>query len=158
MHDQTLLMLANEVRGKTLRYLSDVTEEQARYTGNADLSNSILWHAGHALLVVEHLCVAPATGRAVETPAAYFPIFSWESKPESVQVWPTLAEVTALLSDQLKRLTDIIVTLRQERMDQVIDAAKNRTLRYSILHGLHDEAVHSGEIYLLKKLWKLRQT
>jgi hypothetical protein len=157
MLDQTLIMLANEVRGKTLRVLSDVTEEQARYTGVPALSNSILWHAGHALLVVEHLCVAPATGHAVMYPAEWFNIFSWESKPATVASWPVLAEVKSLLQDQLTRLTDVLKTLRQERMDQVIDAAKNRTLRFSILHGLHDEASHQGEMHMLKKLWRTRQ-
>ena len=38
-------------------------------------------------------------------------------------------------------------------MLRITDPAKNRTLRFSILHGLHDEAGHQGEIYLLKKMW-----
>ena len=37
-------------------------------------------------------------------------------------------------------------------LSEIIDAPRNRTLRYSILHGLHDEAWHQGEMHLLKKL------
>ena len=34
----------------------------------------------------------------------------------------------------------------------MIDPARNRTVRYNILHGLHDEANHQGEMWLLHKL------
>jgi hypothetical protein len=40
----------------------------------------------------------------------------------------------------------------------VVDPARNRTLRFSILHGLHDEADHQGEIHLLKKLYGRQAT
>ncbi|HEX8916370.1 MAG TPA: DinB family protein [Humisphaera sp.] len=152
MYDQTLLMLANEVRGKTLRLLGDVDETRARYTGPGGLKNSILWHAGHALVVVEKLSVFPLVERDPAFPPGYIEAFAPRGDPSTVTSWPSLAEVTALLQDQLGRLTDAIRITKMERMDQVIDAERNRTLRYSVLHGLHDEAGHQGEIYLLKKL------
>ena len=57
------------------------------------------------------------------------------------------------LRDQLQRLVAAIHALPPERLAQTIDPFRNRTLRYSIVHGLHDEASHQGEIYLLKKLY-----
>lgn len=156
MLDPTLILLANEVRGKTLRLLADVADDQARFTGTPALNNSILWHAGHSLWVVEQLAVAPATDRPAVYPPGWFEAFAAKSTPATVAAWPTLAEVTAALTDQLARLTAALGMLRQERLDQVIDVARNRTLRYSILHGLHDEAGHQGEIYLLKKMWARR--
>lgn len=156
MHDQTLLMLANEVRGKTLRLLDGVTADQARFTGGGGLNNSILWHAGHALVTVEHLGVIAATERPPQYPAGWFQTFGAKSLPAGVTDWPDLGTVVVALQDQLGRLADVIRTTRPERMDQVIDADRNRTLRYSILHGLHDEAGHQGEIYLLKKMWGKR--
>jgi len=153
MTDASLLLLANEVRGKTLRVLSGVTEEQARFTGHAGLNNSILWHAGHSLWVVEKLGIMPATREPVQYPLEWADLFAAGSAPGNVTEWPSLASVMEALQAQLGRLQDVIRTASTERMDQVIDADRNRTLRYSILHGLHDEACHSGEIQLLKKLW-----
>ena len=56
MADQSLILLAGEVRGRTLWQLEGLSDEQARFAAPG-LRNSILWHAGHALLVVEHLAV-----------------------------------------------------------------------------------------------------
>ena len=88
MADESLILLAREVRGKTLRLLDGVSDEDARYTP-AGLNNTILWHAGHALVVVEHLSVVPATGRAPEYPQGWFESFSWKSAtaPFSFPSW-----------------------------------------------------------------------
>jgi hypothetical protein len=157
MADETLMTLANEVRGKTLRLLGGVSDTAARYT--AGLSNSILWHAGHALMLGEHLCILPATGGTPQYPQGWFEMFGWQSRPATVpaSAWPALAEVDDWLREQLERLRTLIEALSDERLDTVVDAARNRTLRFSILHGLHDEADHQGEIHLLKKLYG-RQT
>jgi hypothetical protein len=152
MPDETLTLLATEVRGKTLRLLDGVTEDMARFAAPG-LNNSILWHAGHALMVVEHLSVMPATGQPAGYPAGWFDKFSWQSIPSQVTSWPRLGEVVDALRDQLQRLTAAIAALPPERMDRIVDPAKNRSLRYSILHGLHDEAVHQGEIWLLRKMF-----
>jgi len=151
MPDPSLALLATEVRGKTLRLIDTIDDAQARFAAPG-LNNSILWNAGHALVVVEHLGVAAATGKAPAYPADWFDKFSWKSNPAAVTSWPTIEEVRAALRDQLQRLTTVIETLSEDQLSKITDPAKNRTLRYSILHGLHDEAGHQGEIYLLKKM------
>jgi hypothetical protein len=152
MADQTLLLLARDIRGKTLRIIDDVTEQQARFAPPG-LHNSILWHTGHALVVVEHLSVTPAKGKPTGYPSEWLEKFSWESKPATVKEWPTLAEVKAKLVAQGANLTAAIEGLSEEQLSQNVgDPAKKRNLRWSILHGLHDEAGHQGEMWLLKKL------
>jgi hypothetical protein len=152
MADETLLLLAKEVRNKTLRLLEGVDDRQANFAAPG-LNNTILWNAGHAIIVNEHLGVSPASGKPPAYPADWFDKFSWKSNPAAVKQWPTLEEVRAKLRDQLDRLMAVIEPLSTEQLARVVDAEKGRTLRYSILHGLHDEAGHQGEIYLLKKMY-----
>jgi hypothetical protein len=149
--DDSLLLLANEVRGKTLWLLDGITDEMARCAAPG-LANSILWHAGHALVVVESLGVAPATGRPPELPEGWFDTFSWDSDPRTVKVWPAIAEVVAALREQLPRLTAAIAALSPGQLDQFIGPPHDATLRYVLVHGLHDEANHQGEIWLLRKM------
>ena len=151
MADETLILLANEVRGKTLRLLEGLSDQQAKFTAPG-LNNSILWNAGHSMIVVEHLSVAAANGKAPAYPADWFDKFSWTSKPATVTQWPKVSEVVSRLQDQLQRLTAAIAPLSESQLNAIVDTQKNRTLRYSILHGLHDEAGHQGEMYLLKKM------
>jgi hypothetical protein len=152
MPDESLLLLLKDVRGKTLRILDDVTDQQARYSPPG-LHNSILWHAGHSLIVVEALAVAAATSRPPVYPADWFDKFSWKSQPATVKEWPTLADVKAKLIDQAARLTSAINGLTEAQLKQSTgDPSKGRDVRWSILHGLHDEAGHQGEMWLLKKL------
>ena len=154
MGDETLMTLASEVRGKTLRLLEGVDADAARFTP-AGLNNTILWHGGHALMLVEHLCIIPAAGGLPRYPAGWFEMFGWQSRPAAVprDAWPPLAEVVERLREQLGRLRGVIGSLTQEQLCRVTDPARSRTLRYSIVHGLHDEASHQGEIHLLRKLY-----
>jgi hypothetical protein len=151
MPDESLLLLASEVRGKTLRLLGGVSDDTARFVPPG-LNNSILWHAGHAVILIEHLGIMPATGQPAAYPAGWFDTFSWNSNPATVTKWPPLSEVVAVLRDQLGRLTTALEALSPEQLGTVIDRSRNRTLRYAVLHGLHDEASHQGEIWLLRKL------
>jgi hypothetical protein len=149
--DKSLMILAKDVRGKTLRIIDGLTDEQARFKA-PDLNNSILWHAGHAYVVVEHLGNARITGSPPDYPEGWFDTFSWKSDPSKVTNWPSINDVRAKLTSQLEKLTALIEGLADEQLDKVIDPDRNRTLRYSIVHGLHDEAGHQGEMYLLKKM------
>src|SRR5579884_3198433 len=141
MADETLLLLAREVRNKTLKLLDGVDEKQAMFAA-AGLNNTILWNAGHAIIVNEHLGVSPATGKPPAYPPDWFDKFSWKSNPATVKQWPSLEQVRAKLREQLQRLVSAIEPLTAEQLGKVVDAEKGRTLRFSILHGLHDEAGH----------------
>jgi hypothetical protein len=153
--DDTLLLLANEVRHKTLWLLDGVSDEMARFAAPG-LSNSILWHAGHALVVVEHLCVAPATGQPAALPDGWSKKFDWDSQPRTVTDWPSIAAVVAALRGQLPRLITTIAALTPQQLDEVLGPPHDGVLRYLMLHGLHDEANHQGEIWLLRKLYAKR--
>jgi len=153
MPDESLILLAKEVRGKTLRLLEGVDERQARFAAPG-LHNSILWHAGHSFIVNEALGVAAIERKpAPAYPQGWFETFSWKSDPRTVTQWPALSEVVGGLQDQLRRLVAGIEGLSEQRLGEVIDPNRGRTLRYSVLHGIHDEAGHQGEIWLLKKLY-----
>lgn len=148
MVDATLVTLAREVRGSTLMMLDGLSDHQARF---AALSNSILWHAGHALVVVEHLSVMPLTGGSAGYPPAYFAAFSWKSNPRGVTDWPAVAEVRGELQSQFDRLLAAMERATPEQLDAK-DARSGRTVRWSVVHGLHDEARHQGEMWLLRKM------
>src|SRR2546423_15535144 len=139
MVDETLLTLAEEVRGKTLRLLDGVHDDAARFT--AGLSNSIVWHAGHALMLVEHLCILPATGGSPQYPHGWFSLFGWQSRPAAVpaDAWPKLSEGVERLRDQLGRLKGTIEVLTPGELARLADAARGRPLRVLMLSGRDDE-------------------
>lgn len=149
------MFLAKDVRNKTLRILADLTEAEAGFKAPG-LTNSILWHAGHALTVVEHLAVVRLTGGNPSYPAGWFQSFSWKSNPAAVTSWPTLEQVRAQLNSQLNTLLPLIERATEEQLNAVYDPAKGATVRWSIVHGLQDEAGHQGEIWLLKKMARRR--
>jgi hypothetical protein len=152
MPDETLMLLARDVRNKTLKLLDGLTDAQARFAAPG-LNNSILWNAGHALVVVEHLGVGPATGQPPVLPDGWFDKFSWKSQPATVKEWPAVGDVIGKLKDQLQRLTAAIEALSPQQLSQLVgDPARGRNLRWNIMHGLHDEANHQGEMYLLRKI------
>jgi hypothetical protein len=152
MSCQTLLLLLDEVRGKTLRIFEAVPEESARWAPPG-LQNHVLWHAGHSVVVVEFLTLG-ALGSTPQVPAGWFAMFSWESRPGQVPAdrWPKLAEVVSELRAQHGRLRRLIGGLTEAQLDRPAVGNSARTVRSSIVHGLHDEACHCGEAYLLLKM------
>jgi len=152
MSDRSLLLLLDEVRGKTLRLLQGVGEKEARWSPPG-LHNHILWHAGHSYVLVESLTME-AVGQQPQIPDGWFEIFSWRSDPARVAAdrWPPLSKVVAQLTQQHLRLRQVVEGLSDEQLSSPMLGNRNRTVRYAILHGLHDEACHSGEIWLLRKL------
>jgi hypothetical protein len=60
--------------------------------------------------------------------------------------WPTREELHRLLSVQLDRMVEAVAA-GESRLDD--------TLAGRIIHGLHDEARHQGEMYLLLKLYRV---
>ena len=152
MPDQSLLLLLDEVRGKTLRLLQAVTDQEAHWPP-PELHNHILWHAGHSFVLVESLAME-AAGDLPQIPEGWFDIFSWQSDPAKVAPyrWPSLAQVIAELTEQHARVRRVIEGLSDEQLSRPLPGKDGRTVRFAILHGLHDEACHSGEIWLLRKM------
>ena len=95
MPDSTLLLLLDEVRGKTLRIL-DAAPAESALLAPPGLHNHVLWHAGHGYVVVEMLTLG-ALGRTPEIPDGWFEMFSWESRPARVphDRWPSLGRNSA---------------------------------------------------------------
>jgi len=153
MANETLKLLAREVRGKTFRILDGVSDDQARFVPPG-LNNSIIWHAGHSLWVVEVLSIAAAAGRPAPLPDGWIELFNSKSRPTRDTKFPPLAQVIEALRNQLERLITAVDPLTPQQLAVMIDPARNRTVRYNILHGLHDEANHQGEMWLLRKLQK----
>lgn len=152
MPDATLLMLLDDIRGKTLGTLKGLDDRHARWAPPG-LQNSCLWHAGHAYVVTEFLTMQ-SIGREPLMPEGWLKMFSWESNPAHVspEHWPPLDVVVEKLQEQHQRLKEIIGALTPEQLDKVPPGDSTRTPRFAILHGLHDEARHSGESALLRKM------
>jgi hypothetical protein len=152
MPDTSLLLLLDEVRGKTLRVLNAVEPRHARWSPPG-LHNTTLWHAGHAYVLAEWLTMG-ALGREPQAPDGWFGMFGWGSRPADVPEgrWPPLPEVIRRLEAQRERLRRVIGALTEEELGRPSAADPRHTVRRSILHGLHDEACHCGEIYLLLKM------
>ena len=115
MPDQSLLVLLDEVRGKTIRLLHSIPAEDARWAP-AGLQNTTLWHGGHAYILLECLAMG-ALGRTPDVPDGWFAMFSWESHPERVAAdrWPSLALVIARLEGHYKRMRRPIGKLIDEK-------------------------------------------
>src|SRR5207253_6335205 len=101
---------------------------------------------------VEVLSIAAATGRPASLPDGWTDLFSSKSRPTRDTKFPALAQIIEALRNQLERLVSAIDPLTPQQLAVMIDPARNRTVRYNILHGLHDEANHQGEMWLLRKL------
>ena len=62
------------------------------------------------------------------------------------------------LKDQRTRLFAEVEALSSDDLSKVVgEPPRSRTLGGMILHGLHDESNHQGEIHLLKKLYTLKK-
>ncbi len=110
MSDRCLSLLLDEVRAKTIRILKSVSAEHAQWAP-AGLQNTILWHAGHAYVLVEWLTMN-SLERTPDIPEGWYDIFSWESRPALVPAdrWPSLTEVIHHLEAQHKRLRNSSAT------------------------------------------------
>lgn len=152
MPDDSLLMLFDEVRGKTLRVLRGVSQRQALWRPPG-LQNNILWHAAHCWVVVESLTMR-AIGKRPRMRDGWFEMFSWKAQPAEIPAkrWPSLDEVVARLQTQRRRLRPLLAELSQGQLASAVPRKPEHSVRYFIVHALHDEACHAGEIWLLRKI------
>ncbi len=150
---RTLVVLWDEVRGRTLTLLQGVGDGQARFHAPG-LQNTILWHAGHCYVVVEWI-VAHALTLQPQLPPGWYELFSWESRPSAVPPnrWPPIHAVVKHLQEQYQRWRRVFAAMEESTLDGPDPRHPRQTVRRAILHALHDEACHSGEIWLLRKLF-----
>ena len=148
----TLQELARQVRRDTLQILDAAEPEWLMYSPPGT-SNHLLWHAGHALWLQDVLCVKVLTGRE-ELSASWAEKFGMNCRPVSQTVeWPGRDEVRELLERQLVRLMELLDDTPDEQLARApIPGPNSATASGRIIHGLHDEAKHSGEMYLLLKM------
>ena len=153
MSDQSVQVLFKEVRAKTLRRLRGLTSEAA-LCKPPGLRNSILWNAGHCYVIVESL-LSRALGRSPNLPNGWLDMFGWRSDPGLVapEEWPALGMVVAALRKQQQLFDELLAQVDVSRLTMPVDEESSRTARYLIVHALHDEACHSGEIWLMRKMW-----
>jgi hypothetical protein len=154
MADHSLVLLCDEVRSRTLSLLHGVDDAAARWAPPG-LHNSLLWHGGHCYILAEWLALA-ALGYEPRAPLGWFELFSWNSRPQRVphDAWPPLGDVYRELSAQHARLRAALAGASEEELSRVPAqrTAAGRPARYYVVHALHDEACHSGEMWLLRKM------
>jgi hypothetical protein len=156
--NRPLQVLAADVRERTLQILLACRPEELTWSPPGT-ANHILWHAGHALWLQDVLCLRLLSGCGA-LPAGWENLFGMGSRPDQLaQPWPSRDEVAALLRAQLPRLVQVIGTLTESDLDALPPHAHprdSRTLGQCVVHGLHDEACHQGEMYLLLKMQRGR--
>lgn len=148
----TLQELSRQIRRDTLDILLAADPAWLTYAPPGT-SNHLLWHAGHALWVVDALCIEVLTGRS-ELPPGWADTFGMNCRPlHETKNWPDRDELAALLRRQGQRVLDVLDAVTDKQLVQPADPARGpASLASRIIHGLHDEAKHCGEMYLLCKL------
>jgi hypothetical protein len=150
-----LIEMTGQVRVETLRLLAAGREEWLTWAPPGT-SNHILWHAGHAVWVADVLCIEPITGHS-ELPALWEAKFGMGCVPvAATREWPSREETERLLTAQWIRMEELLSALSPEQLNDPRPVVDDRSLVSSIVHGLHDEAKHQGEMYLLLKLLRAR--
>lgn len=149
--------LVRQVRSDTLRLLGAATDAQLLWAP-PHTSNHVLWHAGHALWLQGVLGVQPIVGGS-ELPAGWAETFGMNCRPvASTTNWPSREEVRRMLSAQRDRLISLLSKLPAEALAAPHShGSRRRGLVESLIHGLHDEAKHQGEMYLLIKLFRVSE-
>jgi hypothetical protein len=158
--NESLLLLARDVRGNTVKLLDAAHTRELTWTP-AGTANHLLWHAGHAVWLQDVLCLRLLAGHST-LPVGWEELFGMGSHPDRARrAWPAREVVHRELVEQLPRLLAAIEPLTPAQLDGQAPHAHpgdDRTLRECIVHGLHDEANHQGEMYLLLKMLRLDAT
>jgi hypothetical protein len=152
MDNETLQEIAREVRQDTIQILQATKTRWLRWSPEGT-SNHILWHAGHALWLQDLMCVEAISNNS-ELPPGWAAAFGMNSKPSALsEDWPDRDELVELLTAQLRRIEELLAGVSPSDWKRpAAGLSAKRDLRGWVLHGLHDEAKHSGEMYLL---WKM---
>jgi hypothetical protein len=149
----TLQEMLRQIRGFTRKLLDETNPEWIHWAPEGT-SNHMLWHAGHAIWVQDLLCVQKLTGET-DLDEEWGKKFGMDCEPVAAQKsWPAQSEVAELLAKQQVRLHELLEAMTPEQL--VIQTENDRDVVGGIIHGLHDEAKHHGEMYLLHKLCAAR--
>ncbi len=155
-HGEVLIELARQVRGDTLQVLDTAQASWLTWSPKGT-SNHILWHAGHAVWLQDLLCVELLTGRS-ELPEGWAAMFGASSQPGTIKEWPSRDDVRSRLQTQLDRVLKLLEGTADDLLLRTPTKFRDtRTNLGWIIHGLHDEAKHNGEMYLLCKLCRHRK-
>ena len=148
---RVILTLVDEVRPKTIRLL-EATPDDALLWAPPGTQNHVTWHAGHAVWLADVLCVVPVTGHS-ELPADWSLTFGQDgAPPRMTKSWPPKGELVEHLVRQHARVRQLVTPLTDGELARVLSPRSGSTLARLIIHGLHDEANHQGEMYLLLKM------
>jgi hypothetical protein len=155
-HTDHLQELARQVRNDTIALL-EATPEPWLTWAPPGTSNHILWHAGHALWVVDALCVKTLTGKS-ELPSGWQETFGMNCRPPNqTKIWPAKTQVVSRLRDQHARVIELLrQAAKPDAGPSKWPATKVADMEARIIHGIHDEAKHSGEMYLLFKMCRAK--
>jgi len=160
MADASLLVVLDEARKKTLRVVDGITRKHALWTPPGE-RNHILWNTGHIYCMVERVTTAALTG-ITEVPESlpenWWTMFGWNSQPDQIdrEAWPNPSEIVEQLYEQHHRLRHYLASIPEHELASAPDgkqaSSESKTTRGLILHALHDESFHAGQIWLLRKL------
>jgi len=154
----SLLILLDEVRGKTLQILEAARDEWLTWAPPGT-QNHIAWHAGHCAWVTDVLITNPITGKE-ELPTTWAATFGQHGTPPAMTTsWPARTDLLRRLRDQHARLRQLLSPLTDEQLfAPPRQWGGPRPLAYFVTHALHDEANHQGEMYLLLKMCRARSS
>lgn len=152
---EILQELARQVRRDTICVLDGAELAWLTYAPRGT-SNHILWHAGHAIWLQDVLC-EELLGAGGHLPSGWSEKFGMNCKPPSqTREWPSREELRTLLQAQLSRMLDLLAATSDNCLTEIADSSRgSATISDRIIHGLHDEAMHCGEMYLILKLCRV---
>lgn len=140
---------ARQVRAKTLEVL-EAGPESALTWAPRGTRNHIIWHAGHILWVGDVLGLELLGERGLSL-AGWPGMFAQDSDPAvSRRDPPGRAEIARLLRAQHDRFLALLPNADAGRYTAVV--WEKFRVADLLIHGLHDEGKHTGEMYLLVKM------
>lgn len=150
--------MTRQIRRDTLRHLDVAAAEWLTFAPEGT-SNHIIWHAGHALWLLDVLCIQLLNPYGTELPPKWEDRFGMNCRPPAeTRDWPAVEELRDLLESQLYFVLDLLDDADEE-LAKVADPSRgSATIADRVIHALHDEAKHTGEMYLLIKLCRAGAT
>jgi len=153
---ESIQELAKQVRAWTLRVLEKIDDDWYLYAPPG-LCNHIAWHAGHSMWVNDDLCIQPVTGQS-KLPdgwAKTYGIGEDATPPSQTTDWLPRLEMMKLLEAQLEDILEAVGSCDESKLAGPAPGLGDQwSLGGYIMHGLHDEAKHGGEMHLLRKICK----